>query len=139
METVGFDLAPFDAPSGMAGTMKMAGVVPDGTTCDSAGRAPIMFETEHVIDPLVKFGDRVTAGQRIATVSTGRPGSADRSESTAELARTRPTRARHCCSSSARVAAKAAASSQARMSSLVNRAIHWTAAVDAAGSVAGAS
>lgn len=28
-----------------------------------------MFETEHVIDPLVKFGDRVTAGQRIATVS----------------------------------------------------------------------
>ncbi len=69
METVGFDLAPFDAASGMAGTMKMAGVVPDGTTCDSAGRAPIMFETEHVIDPLVKFGDRVTAGQRIATVS----------------------------------------------------------------------
>jgi hypothetical protein len=28
-----------------------------------------MFETEHVIDPLVKFGDRMTAGQRIATVS----------------------------------------------------------------------
>jgi hypothetical protein len=44
-------------------------VVPDGTTCDSGGRAPIMIETEHVIDPLVKFGDRVTAGQRIATVS----------------------------------------------------------------------
>jgi hypothetical protein len=28
METVGFDLAPFDAASGMAGTMKIAGVVP---------------------------------------------------------------------------------------------------------------
>jgi hypothetical protein len=140
METVGFDLAPFDAASGMAGSMKIAGVVPpkvpgndpnsvevnernhylflpfgysekndtdpqwafhlplgtpvlslisgmvcdvpilysndysirvvpDGTTCDSGGRAPIMFETEHVIDPLVKFGDRVKAGQRIATVS----------------------------------------------------------------------
>ncbi len=140
METVGFDLAPFDAASGMAGAMKIAGVVPpkvpandpnsvevndrnqylflpfgysekndtdpqwafylplgtpvlslisgtvcdvpilysndysirvvpDGTTCDGAGRAPILFETEHVIDPLVKFGDRVTAGQRIATVS----------------------------------------------------------------------
>ncbi|CAB4323196.1 MAG: hypothetical protein F2520_04695 [Actinobacteria bacterium] len=27
METVGFDLAPFDAASGMAGAMKIAGVV----------------------------------------------------------------------------------------------------------------
>ena len=44
-------------------------VVPDGYKCESAGRASIMFETEHVIDPLVKVGDRVMAGQKIATVS----------------------------------------------------------------------
>jgi len=44
-------------------------VVPDGIACDGPGRAPVMFETEHVIDPQVAVGDKVTAGQRIATVS----------------------------------------------------------------------
>ncbi|MFZ9630338.1 MAG: hypothetical protein ACO3C1_13430 [Ilumatobacteraceae bacterium] len=140
IETFGFDLAPFDAASGAAGAMTIAGVVPptlpdsdpnaaaldarnrylflpfgfaegdqtdpqwsfflpigtpvvslitgtvcdvpllysndysirvvpDGIECEGPGRAPVMFETEHVIDPLVAVGDRVTAGQRIATVS----------------------------------------------------------------------
>lgn len=44
-------------------------VAPDGVKCIEQAKAAVMFETEHVIDPLVKFGDRVTAGQRIATVS----------------------------------------------------------------------
>lgn len=44
-------------------------VAPDGIDCLAQGRASVLFETEHVIDPLVKFGDRVTAGQKIATVS----------------------------------------------------------------------
>lgn len=140
METFGIDLAPFDPATGMAGSMKITGivppklpsndpnkilidarneylflpfgyevlnvtdpqwaffvplgtpvvslisgtvcdvallysndfsirVVPDGTTCTRDGTAGIMFETEHVIDPLVEYGDRVTAGQKIATVS----------------------------------------------------------------------
>lgn len=141
METFGFDLAPFDADTGMAGAMRITGVVPpslpatdpnkaaldarheflflpfgygegdgstdpqwtvflplgtpvvslvtgtvcdvpllysndysirvvpEGTRCEEPGAAALMFETEHVIEPLVAFGDAVTAGQRIATVS----------------------------------------------------------------------
>lgn len=140
METVGFDLAPYNPATGMAGAFKIAGVTPpklpssdpnaaavdarneylflpfgydegnetdpqwafylplgtpvislisgtvcdvprlysndfsvrvapDGVPCTQPGRAVVLFETEHVIEPLVKFGDRVTAGQRVATVS----------------------------------------------------------------------
>lgn len=47
-------------------------VAPDGVSCGNQGGAAVLFETEHVIDPLVKVGDRVTAGQRVATVGTYR-------------------------------------------------------------------
>lgn len=47
-------------------------VAPDGITCANEGNAAVLFETEHVIDPIVKVGDRVTAGQRVATVGTYR-------------------------------------------------------------------
>jgi hypothetical protein len=47
-------------------------VAPDGVTCEQEGRAAVLFETEHVIDPIVKVGDRVTAGQRVATAGTYR-------------------------------------------------------------------
>lgn len=43
-------------------------VAPKGSTCTS-GVASILFEHEHVLNPLVKVGDSVKAGQRIATVS----------------------------------------------------------------------
>lgn len=139
MENVGFDLAPFDPATGMAGAMKITGVTPprlpdndpnkaeldarndylflpfgwteadgldpqwsfylplgtpviapaSGVVCDlptlyssdfsvriapdgfecSGSAAPVLIETEHVIDPIVAVGDRVTAGQRVATVS----------------------------------------------------------------------
>ena len=44
-------------------------VAPTGTTCEHQGRAQVLFETEHVMNPLVKFGDVVKAGQQVATVS----------------------------------------------------------------------
>jgi len=44
-------------------------IAPLGTECEHEGRAQILFETEHVINPLVKFGDTVKAGQQVATVS----------------------------------------------------------------------
>lgn len=139
VENVGFELAPFDPVTGMAGAMKITGVTPprlpdndpnkavldarndylflpygwseadgldpqwtfflplgtpviapaSGVVCDlpvlysndysvriapdgfdcSGSAAAVLIETEHVIDPLVAVGDRVTAGQRVATVS----------------------------------------------------------------------
>ena len=130
----GLDLAPYDASTGKAGVMQLAGVQPptfpnpadtdaysrivglygasvqgilepqmafiaplgtpviamsDGTVCDmpvlysndysirvapkgfacSSGAASVLFEHEHVLNPLVKVGDTVKAGQQIATVS----------------------------------------------------------------------
>lgn len=47
-------------------------VAPDGVDCGHEGKAAVLFETEHVIDPVVKFGDHVSAGQRVATVGTYR-------------------------------------------------------------------
>lgn len=47
-------------------------VAPDGVSCQAEGRAEVLFETEHVVDPIVKYGDHVTAGQRVATVGTYR-------------------------------------------------------------------
>ena len=47
-------------------------VAPDGVACESEGRAEVLFETEHVVDPVVRFGEHVTAGQRVATVGTYR-------------------------------------------------------------------
>jgi hypothetical protein len=44
-------------------------IAPTGTKCEHEGRAQILFETEHVINPLVKLGDTVKAGQQVATVS----------------------------------------------------------------------
>jgi hypothetical protein len=44
-------------------------IAPLGTKCEHEGRAQILFETEHVINPLVKLGDTVKAGQQVATVS----------------------------------------------------------------------
>ena len=41
-------------------------VAPAGASC---GSNPPLFETEHVIDPVVKPGDEVAAGQQVATVS----------------------------------------------------------------------
>ena len=43
-------------------------VAPTGVTCQG-GAANVLFEHEHLIDPLVKVGDTVKAGQRIGTVS----------------------------------------------------------------------
>lgn len=43
-------------------------VAPTGTSC-SGTAAPILFEHEHLIDPTVKVGDKVSAGQRIGSVS----------------------------------------------------------------------
>ncbi len=44
------------------------GVAPKGMACMTWG-APILFEHEHLISPLVKVGDKVRAGQRLGTVS----------------------------------------------------------------------
>ena len=44
------------------------GVAPKGMACMTGG-APILFEHEHLISPLVKVGDKVRAGQRLGTVS----------------------------------------------------------------------
>ncbi len=43
-------------------------VAPKGMACMTGG-APILFEHEHLISPLVKVGDKVRAGQRLGTVS----------------------------------------------------------------------
>ncbi len=40
-----------------------------GTGETAQGQAAVLFETEHVLDPLVKVGDTVVAGQQVATVS----------------------------------------------------------------------
>ena len=134
IENWGLDLAPYDAATGKAGVMQLAGVTPptfpnpadnemysrivgiygmdakgvkepqmafmaplgtpvismvNGTVCDlptlysndfsvrvaptgvtcQGGAANVLFEHEHLIDPLVKVGDTVKAGQRIGTVS----------------------------------------------------------------------
>lgn len=42
-------------------------IAPEGLACDSPGS--VLFETEHVLSPLVGVGDRVTAGQQVAVVS----------------------------------------------------------------------
>lgn len=44
-------------------------IAPTGTACMGQGAAEILFEHEHLISPTVKVGDKVTAGQRIGTVS----------------------------------------------------------------------
>lgn len=134
----GLALAPYDAASGKAGVMQLAGVTPptfpnpednnmysrivglygeqlkgvqepqmafmaplgtpviamvDGTVCDlptlysndfsvrvaptgvacSGNAANVLFEHEHLINPLVKLGDTVKAGQQIGTVSDFNP------------------------------------------------------------------
>jgi len=47
-------------------------VAPTGTAC-SGTAAPILFEHEHLIDPTVKVGDKVKAGQRLGVVSDYNP------------------------------------------------------------------
>ena len=42
-------------------------VAPKGMACQTGG-APILFEHEHLINPVVKVGDKVRAGQRLGTV-----------------------------------------------------------------------
>lgn len=138
MQNWGLALAPFDAATGKAGVMQIAGLTPptfgnpsddalyrhivglygervrnslepqlvfiaplgtpvistvDGTVCDmprlyssdlsvrvaptgtacSNGAAAILFEHEHLINPLVKVGDQVKAGQKIGVVSDYNP------------------------------------------------------------------
>ncbi len=48
-------------------------VAPTGTPCMPNGGGSILFEHEHLINPLVKLGDTVKAGQRIGTVSDYNP------------------------------------------------------------------
>jgi len=43
-------------------------VAPTGVEC-TGGSAVVLFETEHVLNPLVAEGDSVVAGQQVATVS----------------------------------------------------------------------
>lgn len=134
----GLSLAPYDAATGKAGVMQLAGVTPptfgnavddnmysrivglygeelkgmlepqmafmaplgtpvismvDGTVCDlptlysndfsvrvaptgtkcSGNSASIMFEHEHLLNPMVKVGDKVKAGQQIGIVSDFNP------------------------------------------------------------------
>ena len=47
-------------------------VAPAGMACVNGG-TPILFEHEHLLNPTVKVGDKVTAGQRIGTVSDFNP------------------------------------------------------------------
>jgi hypothetical protein len=47
-------------------------VAPTGTAC-SGNAAPILFEHEHLIDPTVKVGDKIKAGQRLGVVSDYNP------------------------------------------------------------------
>ena len=44
-------------------------IAPTGIECTGAGQASVMFETEHVINPLVQQGETITAGTQVATVS----------------------------------------------------------------------
>jgi len=48
-------------------------VAPTGTTCLPGGIASILFEHEHLINPTVKVGAKVKAGQQIGTVSDYNP------------------------------------------------------------------
>ena len=45
------------------------GVAPIGTPCMIGNWATVLFEHEHLINPIVKVGDMVKAGQQIGTVS----------------------------------------------------------------------
>ena len=45
------------------------GVAPIGTPCMMGNWATVLFEHEHLINPTVKVGDKVKAGQQIGTVS----------------------------------------------------------------------
>lgn len=45
------------------------GVAPIGTPCKIGNWATVLFEHEHLINPMVKVGDKVKAGQQIGTVS----------------------------------------------------------------------
>ena len=45
------------------------GVAPIGTPCMIGNWATVLFEHEHLINPMVKVGDKVKAGQQIGTVS----------------------------------------------------------------------
>ena len=45
------------------------GVAPIGTPCMMGNWATVLFEHEHLINPMVKVGDKVKAGQQIGTVS----------------------------------------------------------------------
>jgi hypothetical protein len=47
-------------------------VAPTGTAC-SGSAAPILFEHEHLIEPTVKVGDKVKAGQQLGVVSDYNP------------------------------------------------------------------
>ena len=47
---------------------KSVRIAPEGVPCTN-GRAKVLVETEHVIQPLVSVGQKVTAGQQIASVS----------------------------------------------------------------------
>jgi biotin carboxyl carrier protein len=47
-------------------------VAPSGTACMTGG-ASILFEHEHLINPVVKVGDKVKAGQQVGTVSDYNP------------------------------------------------------------------
>lgn len=47
-------------------------VAPTGTAC-SGGAASVLFEHEHLLDPRVKVGDKVKAGQQIGIVSDFNP------------------------------------------------------------------
>ena len=44
-------------------------VAPIGTPCMTGNWATVLFEHEHLINPMVKVGDKVKAGQQIGTVS----------------------------------------------------------------------
>jgi len=48
-------------------------VAPIGTPCMIGNWATVLFEHEHLINPTVKVGDKVKAGQQIGTVSDYNP------------------------------------------------------------------
>ena len=82
---------------------------------------------------------RPTAAAAVSTVKMGRPGKAESRRSAAEPRRGLPAAIRHCPSSSSRRLANPAASSHERSSSLTNLSTHWSTALFALGSSAGAS
>lgn len=49
-----------------------ARIAPAGMACTPGG-TPILFEHEHLLNPTVKVGDKVTAGQKLGTVSDFNP------------------------------------------------------------------